>query len=100
MMSHAHVQHLCTRSSVQRPAACRPPLAERLKGLGLESPVVVALPRGGVPVGYEVATALGAPLDVGLVRKLGAPGQPEFGIGAVGEDGPWCSTRGPCVRWA
>ena len=62
-------------------------LAERLKELELESPVVVALPRGGVPVGYEVATALRAPLDVGLVRKLGAPGQPEFGIGAVGEDG-------------
>ena len=62
-------------------------LAERLKELDLESPVVVALPRGGVPVGYEVATALDAPLDVGLVRKLGAPGQPELGIGAVGEDG-------------
>ena len=45
--------------------------------------VVLALPRGGVPVGFEVAQALGAPLDVLLVRKIGAPGQPELGLGAV-----------------
>jgi putative phosphoribosyl transferase len=49
--------------------------------------VVFALPRGGVPVGYEVARALGAPLDVFISRKLGAPGQPEFGIGAVAPGG-------------
>lgn len=48
-----------------------------------EHPVVLALPRGGVPVAYEVAIALDAPLDVIVVRKLGAPGQPELGIGAV-----------------
>jgi putative phosphoribosyl transferase len=48
-----------------------------------ERPVVLALPRGGVPVGYEVARALGAPLDILVVRKLGAPGQPELGIGAI-----------------
>jgi putative phosphoribosyl transferase len=48
-----------------------------------DTPVVLALPRGGVPVAYEVATALDAPLDVIVVRKLGAPGQPELGIGAV-----------------
>jgi putative phosphoribosyl transferase len=46
-------------------------------------PVVFALPRGGVPVAYEVSRALGAPLDVFVSRKLGAPDQPEFGIGAV-----------------
>jgi putative phosphoribosyl transferase len=62
-------------------------LADRLLELRLEAPVVVALPRGGVPVAHEVARVLGAPLDVALVRKLGAPGQPELGIGAVGEDG-------------
>jgi len=62
-------------------------LAERLLELELEAPVVVALPRGGVPVAHEVARALGAPLDVALVRKLGAPSQPELGVGAVGEDG-------------
>jgi putative phosphoribosyl transferase len=50
-------------------------------------PVVFALPRGGVPVGYEVARALGAPLDVLVARKLGAPDQPEFGIGAVAPGG-------------
>ncbi len=48
-------------------------------------PVVLALPRGGVPVAMEVATALDAPLDVLVVRKIGAPGSPEFGIGAVAE---------------
>ena len=62
-------------------------LAERLDHLKAEQPVVLGLPRGGVPVAYEVAAALGAPLDVVLVRKLGAPLQPEYGIGAVGEEG-------------
>ena len=52
-----------------------------------ERPVVVALPRGGVPVAFEVARALGAPLDILAVRKLGAPGNPELGVGAVAEDG-------------
>jgi len=46
-------------------------------------PVVLAVPRGGVPVAWEVATRLGAPLDVIIVRKLGAPGQPELAIGAL-----------------
>ena len=62
-------------------------LGQELASLAAENPVVVALPRGGVPVGYEVARALGAPLDIGLVRKLGAPMQPELGIGALGEGG-------------
>lgn len=52
-----------------------------------QAAVVVALPRGGVPVAAEVAAALGAPLDVVVVRKIGAPGRPELGVGAVGEDG-------------
>jgi putative phosphoribosyl transferase len=49
--------------------------------------VVVGLPRGGVPVAFEVALALDAPLDVIVVRKLGVPHQPELGMGAIGEDG-------------
>lgn len=53
---------------------------EHLRG---QAPVVLALPRGGVPVAFEVARVLRAPLDLVMVRKLGAPGQPEFGIGAV-----------------
>lgn len=53
----------------------------------LRDPIVLALPRGGVPVGYEVARALGAPLDVLVVRKLGAPGQEELAIGAVASGG-------------
>jgi putative phosphoribosyl transferase len=60
-------------------------LAERLAHLRGSPTVVLALPRGGVPVGYEVARALAAPLDVIGVRKLGAPGQPELGIGAIAE---------------
>ena len=49
--------------------------------------VVLALPRGGVPVADEIAAALDAPLDVIVVRKVGAPGQPELAMGAIGEDG-------------
>jgi putative phosphoribosyl transferase len=60
-------------------------LAERLAGMGLADPLVLALPRGGVPVGAEIARRLGAPLDVALVRKLGAPDQPELAIGAVAD---------------
>ncbi len=62
-------------------------LAGRLAGYGDEDPVVLALPRGGVPVGYEVARSLGAPLDVFIARKLGAPRRPELGIGAVAQGG-------------
>ena len=60
-------------------------LAERLRPLAAEDPVVLGLARGGVPVAYEVARALGAPLDVLVVRKIGAPGNPELGIGAIAE---------------
>jgi len=58
-------------------------LAAALVHLTDEKPIVLALPRGGVPVAYEVAKALAAPLDVILVRKIGAPGHKELGIGAV-----------------
>jgi putative phosphoribosyl transferase len=61
-------------------------LASELRGLAAAHPVVLGLPRGGVPVAYEVATALRAPLDVVVVRKLGVPFQPELAMGAVGED--------------
>lgn len=54
---------------------------------GQHADVVLGLPRGGVPVAAEVALALGAPLDVIVVRKLGSPGNPELAMGAVGEDG-------------
>jgi len=62
-------------------------LAQLLADRAQPPPVVVALPRGGVPVGAEIARALGAPLDVLVVRKLGHPHQPELGIGAVAEGG-------------
>lgn len=62
-------------------------LAERLLPRAAEDPVVLALPRGGVPVGREVALALEATLEFLAVRKLGAPHNPEYGIGAVAEDG-------------
>ena len=69
-----------------RPGAGRR-LAELLAEDRPVDPVVWAIPRGGVPVAAEVARVLGAPLDVVVVRKLGAPGRPELGVGAVGEDG-------------
>jgi putative phosphoribosyl transferase len=62
-------------------------LADVLAQRGYEHPVIVALPRGGVPVGAEVAARLGAPLDVLIVRKLGCPGRPELGVGAIAEGG-------------
>ncbi len=62
-------------------------LARKVVALGRQEPVVVALPRGGVPVAVPVAAALGAPLDVVVVRKLGLPGQPELAMGAIGEGG-------------
>jgi putative phosphoribosyl transferase len=62
-------------------------LAERLTHLIDREPVVVGLPRGGVPVAAEIARELKAPLDVVLVRKVGAPHRAELAAGAVGEDG-------------
>jgi putative phosphoribosyl transferase len=58
-------------------------LTEQQRDGGLPEPVVLALPRGGVPVADEIARALGAPLDVVVARKIGAPFQPELGVGAV-----------------
>ena len=58
-------------------------LAETIAGLGLAAPVVLALPRGGVPVAYEIARRLDAPLDLLIARKIGAPGQEQYGKGAV-----------------
>lgn len=62
-------------------------LAAELAAFADERPAIVALPRGGVPVGFEVARALGVPLEILAVRKLGAPGNPELGVGALAEDG-------------
>ncbi len=58
-------------------------LGRRLRDLGFTAPVVLALPRGGVPVAVEVAALLTAPLDLVLVRKIGAPGHEELAAGAV-----------------
>lgn len=62
-------------------------LGEHLAGSSFERPIVLALPRGGVPVGYEVALTLSAPLDIWIVRKLGVPWRPELGLGAISETG-------------
>lgn len=69
-------------------------LKEWASGRELVRPFVLALPRGGVPVAAEVAHALGAPLDVLVARKIGLPGRPETGIGAiVGDDPPLFDQR-------
>src|SRR5437016_10698501 len=63
-------------------------LAEALQTYrGRKDVIVLALPRGGVPVGYEVARSLGAPLDVFVVRKLGVPGYAELAMGAIASGG-------------
>ena len=62
-------------------------LAARLEHLRGDDIVVLGLPRGGVPVAFEIAQALDAPLDVIVVRKIGVPGHPELAMGAIGEDG-------------
>lgn len=62
-------------------------LAVELASYASDAPVVLALPRGGVVTAYEIATALNAPLDVLIVRKLGALSQPEFGVGAIAAGG-------------
>lgn len=72
-------------------------LARMLDAFRHDSPLVLGLPRGGVPVAAEVASRLGAQLDVWVVRKVGAPGHEEFGIGAVAEGGAVHVDR-DCVR--
>jgi putative phosphoribosyl transferase len=62
-------------------------LAERVRPHAVNDPLVLALPRGGVPVGAELAERLAADFDVLLVRKIGLPGHPETGVGAIAEDG-------------
>lgn len=62
-------------------------LGQALQRYRAERPIVLALPRGGVPVAAEVAHALGAPVDVLVARKLGVPGWPELGMGAIAEGG-------------
>lgn len=62
-------------------------LAARLDAYRYEKVLVLGVPRGGVEVAYEVARALDAPLDVVVARKIGAPFQPELGVGAIAEDG-------------
>ncbi len=60
-------------------------LADKFKGLWSERPAVLALPRGGVPVGHEIAVLLDVPLDVIVTRKIGYPPTPELGVGAIAE---------------
>ena len=62
-------------------------LVPELQRCDLVSPVILGLPRGGVPLAYEIATALRAPLDTIVVRKLGVPSQPELAFGAIASGG-------------
>ena len=74
-------------------------LAARLRHIASPDTVVLALPRGGVPVAFEVARAFGAPLDVFLVRKLGVPGHEELAMGAIASGGAWTGTSWPVVQY-
>jgi putative phosphoribosyl transferase len=62
-------------------------LAPEVERLGMENPLIIGLPRGGVPLAYEIAMALDAPLETIVVRKLGAPSQPELAVGAIASGG-------------
>ncbi len=62
-------------------------LAEKLAGYAAQRPLILALPRGGLPVAAEIAARLAAPLDILAVKKIGAPNRPELAIGAISEDG-------------
>lgn len=62
-------------------------LAEALRKYAPVKPLILALPRGGVPVGFEISKGLNAPLDVIITRKLGTPGNKELGVGAISEGG-------------
>src|SRR6476469_7104874 len=73
-------------------------LAQLLAHYADQRPLVLGLPRGGVPVAREVARALAAPLDVWEVRKVGAPDWPELGVGAVAEGGIVYLNRGTIDR--
>ena len=73
-------------------------LAERVRAFAAADPVVLALPRGGVPVGAELARRLRVPLDVLVVRKVGLPGRAELGVGAIAEDGQVCFDDGALAR--
>ena len=76
-------------------------LAAALAGYRNRRPVILALPRGGVPVAAEVAAALGAPLDIVLVRKIGMPSQPELAMGAVADgDAPMVVRNEEIIRLA
>lgn len=69
-------------------------LAQQLLPLQKENPLILAIPRGGVPVAVEVARRLHADLDLMIVKKIGAPSNPELAIGAICEDGrPWLNSR-------
>jgi len=74
-------------------------LAARLAKYKDRAPVILALPRGGVPVAAEVAAALGAPLDLILVRKIGVPSQPELAMGAVVDGGSPIIVRNDDIIW-
>ncbi|HYB03959.1 MAG TPA: phosphoribosyltransferase [Nitrososphaerales archaeon] len=62
-------------------------LADRIRKLNIKNPIVLAIPRGGVPVAREIALAIRAPLDLVITRKIGFPGEPEYAIGAVTQEG-------------
>lgn len=61
-------------------------LADKIERVGIENPIILALPRGGVPVAKEIAQRLHSRFDLLMVKKIGAPGNPEFAVGAVSED--------------
>lgn len=73
-------------------------LVERLRGLQIVNGIVLAIPRGGVPIGHKIAKSLHLPLDIFLSKKIGYPGNPEYAIGSVTLDSMALNAEAPEVR--
>src|SRR6185436_20664167 len=96
-------QQASANSSAVRPFADRREAGREVASMlrkyaGRDDVVVLALPRGGVPVAFEIAEAIDAPLDIFVVRKLGMPGHPEYAMGAIASGGVRVLNE-DAVRW-
>ena len=87
MPSHHHAEPMIGPQRFEDRRDAGEQLAEELRNREIDADVVLAIPRGGLPLGRAVADALDAPLDVVVAKKIGAPGNPEYAIGAVASDG-------------
>jgi putative phosphoribosyl transferase len=99
LAEHLLAEQLLAEQPLTKQPLTKQPLTERLVSHADSSLIVLALPRGGIPIGFEVAQRLQAPLDVCLVRKLGTPQNRELAMGAIAEDGSIALNPGVIDRY-